>query len=440
MFQNLSDKLQDVFKKLKGKGKLTEADIKEAMREVRIALLEADVNFQVVKDFVNKVREKSVGSEILESLTPGQHVIKIVRDELQALMGGIKSDIVLAKSPSVIMLVGLQGAGKTTMAAKLALKYKNRKPLLVAADIYRPAAIKQLEVLGQQLGAEVFKLGDKVSPVDICKAGLEHAKKNGFDLVIFDTAGRLHIDEQLMEELEGIKKSTNPDEVLLVVDAMTGQDAVNVAKSFNERLDITGVILTKFDGDTRGGAALSIKAVTGKPIKLVGKGEKIEDLDVFHPDRMASRILGMGDVLSLIERAEEAVDVEKAKEWQKKLQTQQFTLDDFVEQLQQIKKMGPMDQILGMIPGMGGKMKGLSVDEKEFVKIEAIISSMTKKERITPSIINGSRRKRIAMGSGTKIQDVNRLLKQFEQMQKMMKQFSSMEKSMKKGKKPFPFF
>ncbi|QNO16381.1 signal recognition particle protein [Alkalicella caledoniensis] len=440
MFQNLSDKLQDVFKKLKGKGKLTEADIKEAMREVRIALLEADVNFQVVKDFVNKVREKSVGSEILESLTPGQHVIKIVRDELQALMGGIKSDIVLAKSPSTIMLVGLQGAGKTTMAAKLALKYKNRKPLLVAADIYRPAAIKQLEVLGQQLGAEVFKLGDKVSPVDICKAGLEHAKKNGFDLVIFDTAGRLHIDEQLMEELEGIKKSANPDEVLLVVDAMTGQDAVNVAKSFNERLDITGVILTKFDGDTRGGAALSIKAVTGKPIKLVGKGEKIEDLDVFHPDRMASRILGMGDVLSLIERAEEAVDVEKAKEWQKKLQTQQFTLDDFVEQLQQIKKMGPMDQILGMIPGMGGKMKGLSVDEKEFVKIEAIISSMTKKERITPSIINGSRRKRIAMGSGTKIQDVNRLLKQFEQMQKMMKQFSSMEKSMKKGKKPFPFF
>lgn len=441
MFESLSDKLQNVFKKLKGKGKLTEPDIKEAMREVRIALLEADVNFQVVKDFVKKVREKSIGNEILESLTPGQHVIKIVRDELQDLMGGLKNEITLTKSPAVIMLVGLQGAGKTTMAAKIALKYKNRKPLLVAADIYRPAAIKQLEVLGQQLGVEVFTLGDKASPVDICKAGLEHAKKKGFDLVIFDTAGRLHIDEQLMEELEGIRNAGNPDELLLVVDSMTGQDAVNVAQSFNEKLDITGVILTKLDGDTRGGAALSIKAVTGKPIKLVGRGEKIEDLDVFHPDRMASRILGMGDMLSLIEKAEAAVDVEKAKEWQQKMQSQQFTFDDFVEQLQQIKKMGPMDEILGMMPGMGGKLKGISVDDKEFVKIEAIINSMTKKERTSPGIINGSRRKRIAMGSGTKIQDVNKLLKQFEQMQKMMKQFSSMEKSMKKGKgkKAFPF-
>ncbi|SHJ60135.1 signal recognition particle subunit FFH/SRP54 (srp54) [Anaerobranca californiensis DSM 14826] len=443
MFQNLSDRLQDVFKKLKGKGKLTESDIKEAMREVRIALLEADVNFQVVKDFINKVREKSVGQEILQSLTPGQQVIKIVRDELQELMGGTKSELVFKKTPGVVMLVGLQGAGKTTMAAKLALRYKkkNKKPLLVAADIYRPAAIKQLQVLGEQLGVEVFTMGDKNSPVDICKLGLEHAKKNGYDLVIFDTAGRLHIDERLMDELEGIVKVANPDEILLVVDAMTGQDAVNVAKSFNEKLDITGVILTKLDGDTRGGAALSIKAVTGKPIKLVGIGEKIEDLDVFHPDRMASRILGMGDVLTLIEKAEAAIDLEKAKDLQKKLQTQQFTLDDFVEQLQQIKQMGPLDQILGMLPGMGGgKLKGLSVDNKELVKIEAIISSMTKGERANPSIINGSRRKRIAAGSGTKIQDVNRLLKQFEQMQKMMKQFSSLEKSMKKGKKPFPFF
>ncbi|SET05817.1 signal recognition particle protein [Anaerobranca gottschalkii] len=443
MFQNLSDRLQDVFKKLKGKGKLTESDIKEAMREVRIALLEADVNFQVVKDFINKVREKSVGQEILQSLTPGQQVIKIVRDELQELMGGTKSELVFNKTPGVVMLVGLQGAGKTTMAAKLALRYKkkNKKPLLVAADIYRPAAIKQLQVLGEQLGVEVFTMGDKNSPVDICKLGLEHGKKNGYDLVIFDTAGRLHIDEKLMDELEGIVKVTNPDEILLVVDAMTGQDAVNVAKSFNEKLDITGVILTKLDGDTRGGAALSIKAVTGKPIKLVGIGEKIEDLDVFHPDRMASRILGMGDVLTLIEKAEAAIDLEKAKDLQKKLQTQQFTLDDFVEQLQQIKQMGPLDQILGMLPGMGGgKLKGLSVDNKELVKIEAIISSMTKAERANPSIINGSRRKRIAAGSGTKIQDVNRLLKQFEQMQKMMKQFSSLEKSMKKGRKPFPFF
>lgn len=442
MFQNLSDRLQDVFKKLKGKGKLSESDIKEAMREVRIALLEADVNFQVVKDFVNKVREKSVGQEILQSLTPGQHVIKIVRDELQSLMGGEKSELVFTKSPAVVMLVGLQGAGKTTMAGKIALRYKkkHKKPLLVAADIYRPAAIKQLEVLGQQLGVEVFTMGDKNSPVDICKSGLEHAKKNGYDLVIFDTAGRLHIDEKLMDELEGITKASNPDEILLVVDAMTGQDAVNVAKSFNEKLEISGVILTKLDGDTRGGAALSIKAVTGKPIKLVGVGEKLEDLDVFHPDRMASRILGMGDVLTLIEKAEAAVDLEKAKEFQKKLQTQQFTLDDFIEQLQQVKQMGPLDQILGMMPGMGGgKLKGLAVDDKELVKIEAIIQSMTKAERTTPSIINGSRRKRIAIGSGTKIQDVNRLLKQFEQMQKMMKQFSSMEKSMKKGRKPFPF-
>lgn len=442
MFESLSDRLQNVFKKLKGKGKLSESDIKEAMREVRIALLEADVNFQVVKDFVNKVKEKSVGQEILESLSPGQQVIKIVRDELQDLMGGQKSELEFTKTPAVLMLAGLQGAGKTTMAAKIALRYKkkNKKPLLVAADIYRPAAIKQLEVLGEQLGVEVFTMGNKNSPVDICKSALEYAKKNGFDLVVFDTAGRLHIDEKLMEELEGIQKFTNPEEILLVVDAMTGQDAVNVAKTFNERLSITGVVLTKLDGDTRGGAALSIKAVTGKPIKLVGKGEKIEDLDVFHPDRMASRILGMGDVLTLIEKAEAAIDLEKAKEFQKKLQSQQFTFDDFIEQLQQIKQMGPLDQILGMIPGMGGgKMKGLSVDDKELVKVEAIISSMTKAERANPSLINGSRRKRIALGSGTKIQDVNRLLKQFEQMQKMMKQFSSMEKSMKKGKKPFPF-
>lgn len=442
MFENLSDRLQNVFKKLKGKGKLSESDIKEAMREVRIALLEADVNFQVVKDFINKVKEKSVGQEILQSLSPGQQVIKIVRDELQDLMGGQKSDLLFTKSPAILMLAGLQGAGKTTMAAKIALSYKkkNKKPLLVAADIYRPAAIKQLEVLGEQLGVEVFTLGNKNSPVDICKSALEHAKKNGFDFVIFDTAGRLHIDEKLMEELEGIQRLTSPEEILLVVDAMTGQDAVNVAKTFDERLSITGVVLTKLDGDTRGGAALSIKAVTGKPIKLVGKGEKVEDLDVFHPDRMASRILGMGDVLTLIEKAEAAVDLEKAKEFQKKLQSQQFTFDDFIEQLQQIKQMGPLDQLLGMIPGMGGgKMKGLSVDDKELTKIEAIISSMTKAERVNPSIINGSRRKRIALGSGTKIQDVNRLLKQFEQMQKMMKQFSSMEKSMKKGKKPFPF-
>jgi len=443
-FEGLAGKLQDTLKKLRGAGKLSEKDIKDAMREVRMALLEADVNFKVAKDFVNKVTEKAVGAEILESLTPGQQVVKVVNDELTHLMGSTQSKLAFSsKPPTVFMMVGLQGAGKTTHTGKLGLmlKKQGKNPLFVACDIYRPAAIKQLQVVGQQVGVEVFSMGDQVNPVDIAKAGIEYANKNGKDVVFIDTAGRLHIDEALMDELENIKKSVRPTEILLVVDSMTGQDAVNVAESFNEKLGIDGVILTKLDGDTRGGAALSVKAVTGKPIKFAGMGEKMDELEPFYPDRMASRILGMGDVLTLIEKAQANMDEKKAMELEKKMRTQTFTFEDFLDQLQQMKKMGPLSSILEMIPGMNaGKMKGLQVDDREMARTEAIIHSMTKKERVNPDIINASRRKRIAAGSGTSIQDVNKLLKNFEQTKKMMKQFAGMEKDIKKGKKKLPFF
>lgn len=443
-FEGLADKLQNTLKKLRGAGKLNEKDIKDAMREVRMALLEADVSFKVAKDFVNKVTEKAVGQEILESLTPGQQVVKIVNDELTHLMGSTQSKISFSsKPPTVYMMVGLQGAGKTTHTGKLGLmlKKQGKNPLFVACDVYRPAAIKQLQVVGQQVGVEVFTMGDKVSPIDIAKAGIEYASKNGKDVVLIDTAGRLHIDEELMDELDSIKKNVRPTEILLVVDSMTGQDAVNVAESFNEKLGIDGVILTKLDGDTRGGAALSVKAVTGKPIKFAGMGEKMDDLEPFYPDRMASRILGMGDVLTLIEKAQATIDEKKAIELEKKIRSQQFTFEDFLDQLQQMKKMGPLSSLLEMIPGMNaGKMKGLEVDDREMARTEAIINSMTKKERVNPDIINASRRKRIAAGSGTTIQDVNRLLKNFEQTKKMMKQFAGMERDMKKGKKKLPFF
>jgi signal recognition particle subunit SRP54 len=443
-FEGLADKLQQTLKKLRGAGKLNEKDVKDAMREVKMALLEADVSFKVVKDFISKVTEKAVGHDVLESLTPGQQVIKIVNDQLTELMGNTNSKIMFSsKPPTILMMVGLQGAGKTTTCGKLSLNLKKqgKNPLLVACDVYRPAAIKQLQVVGGQVGVEVFNMGDKVNPVDISKAAIAHAAKNGNDVVIIDTAGRLHINEELMDELAAIKQDVKPTEILLVVDSMTGQDAVNVAESFNEKLGIDGVILTKLDGDTRGGAALSVKAITGKPIKFAGMGEKMDDLEPFHPDRMASRILGMGDVLSLIEKAQSAFDEKAALELQKKMRTQQFTFDDFLEQLQQMKKMGPLSSILEMIPGMNSsKLKGLEVDDKELVKVEAIIRSMTKKERANPDIINGSRRKRIAAGSGTSIQDVNRVMKNFEQSKKMMKQFSGMEKDMKKGKMKMPFF
>ncbi|KYZ77328.1 signal recognition particle [Anaerosporomusa subterranea] len=438
VFEGLADKLQATFKKLRGRGKLSEADVADAMREVRLALLEADVNFKVVKDFVAKVKERSVGLEVMSSLTPAQHVIKIVNEELTALMGGTQSRITISsRPPTVIMLVGLQGAGKTTTAGKLAhmLIKQNKRPLLIAADIYRPAAIKQLQVVGERLGTPVFSLGDKESPVTIAKKGVEHAISLGRDVVIIDTAGRLHINDELMDELANIKQQAKPHEILLVVDAMTGQDAVSVAETFNGRLGLDGVILTKLDGDARGGAALSIKAVTGCPIKFVGMGEKAEALEPFHPDRMASRILGMGDVLSLIEKAQAAVDIDKAREMEEKLRKDAFTLDDFLEQLQQVKKLGSMEQILSMIPGMGGlskKLEGAELDEKELKRTEAIIRSMTRKERRDHTIINGSRRKRIALGSGSKVQDVNRLLKQYAEARKMMKRFQEMQKSGKK--------
>jgi signal recognition particle subunit SRP54 len=443
-FEGLAGKLQDTLKKLRGAGKLTEKDIKDSMREVRMALLEADVNFKVAKEFVNKVTEKAIGQEILESLTPGQQVVKVVNDELTQLMGTTQSKLAFSsKPPTVFMMVGLQGAGKTTHTGKLGLmlKKQGKNPLFIACDIYRPAAIKQLQVVGQQVGVEVFTMGDQTNPVDIAKAGIEYANKNGKDVVLIDTAGRLHIDEALMDELDNIKKSVRPTEILLVVDSMTGQDAVNVAENFNEKLGIDGVILTKLDGDTRGGAALSVKAVTGKPIKFAGMGEKMEELEPFYPDRMASRILGMGDMLSLIEKAQANMDEKKAMELEKKMRTQSFTFEDFLDQLQQMKKMGPLSSLLEMIPGMNSaKMKGLQVDDKEMGRTEAIIHSMTKKERVNPDIINASRRKRIAAGSGTSIQEVNKLLKNFEQTKKMMKQFAGMEKDIKKGKKKLPFF
>lgn len=429
VFEGLSEKLQNVMKKIKGQGRVTEKDVKEMMREVKMALLEADVNFKVVKDFVASVSERAVGQDVLESLTPGQQVVKIVHEELIKLMGGEVKKLTFSSSPpSVYMMVGLQGAGKTTASGKLAnyLRKQGKKPLLVACDVYRPAAVKQLQVLGKQLDIPVFEMGTGTNPAEIAKKAIAHAKSMQHDVVIIDTAGRLHIDEMLMQELLDIKNNVKPQEILLVVDSMTGQDAVNVAASFNEKLDIDGIILTKLDGDTRGGAALSTKAVTGKPVKFAGTGEKLSDLEPFYPDRMASRILGMGDVLSLIEKAQVAFDEKKAMELEKKLRTQQFTLDDFLDQLQQIKKMGPMNQILGMMPGISpNALKDIQVDEKQMVYIEAIIQSMTKQERINPAIINASRRQRIAKGSGTSIQQVNQILKQFESIKKMMKMFSN---------------
>ena len=445
VFESLSEKLQNALGKLKGKGKLSEKDVDIAMREVRLALLEADVNFKVVKDFVRTVKNRAIGSEVMESLTPGQQVIKIVSEELTILMGEKESKLKFASTPpTVILMCGLQGAGKTTTAGKLAfnLKKQNKRPLLVACDVYRPAAIKQLEVVGERVDVPVFTMGDKNNPVDIAKAAIEHGKKNNHDCIIIDTAGRLHIDEELMSELKGIHDVVNPEEVLLVVDAMTGQDAVNVAETFNERLEITGVVLTKLDGDARGGAALSIRAVTEKPIKFVGMGEKLNQLEPFHPDRMASRILGMGDVLSLIEKAQNSMNEEKALEMERKIRSQQFTLDDFLDQLEEMKNLGPLDELIGMIPGINSKaLKGFDVNDKDILRIQAIIQSMTLEERQNPTIIDSSRRKRIAKGSGTAVQDVNKLLKQFKESKKMMKRFTDMEKTMKKkGKFGFPFF
>ena len=442
-FESLSEKLSAAFKKLRGKGRLTEADIKEAMREVRLALLEADVSYKVVKDFVKKVSERAVGADVLESLTPAQMVIKIVNEELTALMGSENQKLNIgSKSPSVVMLVGLQGAGKTTNGAKLAalMKKQGKRPLLVACDVYRPAAIKQLETVGGQLGLPVFQMG-QINPVDIAKAGIEHAKKYGNDLVFLDTAGRLHIDEQLMDELKAIKAATEPAEIMLVVDAMTGQDAVNAASAFNEALDITGVMLTKLDGDARGGAALSVRAITGKPVKFAGIGEKLDQIEAFHPDRMASRILGMGDVLTLIEKAEQSFDQKKAAEMAEKLKKNRFTLTDYYEQMTQLKGMGSLQDIAGMLPGMDAKaLSGASIDEKALARTEAIILSMTPHERENPSVLNSSRKKRIAAGSGTSVVDVNRLLKQFEMMQQMAKQFSGAGKRKffgKRGGLPF---
>lgn len=441
-FESLSNRLQNVFSKLRGKGKVTEDDLNEAMREVRLALLEADVNFKVVKDFIAKVKEKALGLDVSKSFTPGMVVIDIVNKELTELMGGSQSKLAKAnKPPTVIMMAGLQGAGKTTTSGKLAklLQKGNHKPLLVACDIYRPAAIKQLQVLGEQINAPVFALGDQTSPVEIARQSLQFAKDNNNDYVIIDTAGRLHIDEALMEELKNIHQIVKPDEVLLVVDAMTGQDAVNVAQSFHEQLELTGVVLTKLDGDTRGGAALSVKAVTGCPIKFAAMGEKIDSLEPFHPERMASRILGMGDMLSLIEKAQAGIDADQAKEMERKMRTAEFTFDDFLEQMAQVRKLGPLDQIMDMLPGMN-KMKGvkdMKIDEKQIGRVEAIVRSMTKEEKQKPELLNHSRRKRVAAGSGTTIVEVNRLIKQFDDMKKMMKQFSSMmgPKGPKGGKK-----
>ena len=429
-FESLGDKLQGVFKKLRGKGKLTESDIKEAMREIKLALLEADVNFKIVKEFINKVSEKALGAEVLESLTPSQQLVKIVNDELTEMIGSTASALQFSqKTPTVIMMCGLQGAGKTTATAKLALHLskQSRRPLMVACDVYRPAAVKQLEVLGKQINQPVFSMGTDTDPVTIAKEAVKYAVQHGNNPVILDTAGRLHIDEELMGELANIKKETNPTEILLVVDSMTGQDAVNVAKTFNEQLEITGVILSKLDGDTRGGAALSVKQVTGKPIKFASVGEKLGDLELFHPDRMASRILGMGDILSLVDKAQAEFDEKSAAELEAKIRKQQFDLDDFLAQLKQIKKLGSFSQILGMLPGMDRKMlDAVDTEEnaKRMVHIEAIIQSMTPAERRNPKIIAANRKIRIAKGSGTRVQDVNQLLKQFADMQKMMKQLT----------------
>ncbi|MDF2593758.1 MAG: signal recognition particle protein [Clostridia bacterium] len=441
-FDQLSSKLQDVFKQLKGKGKLTDKDVKLALREVKLALLEADVNFKVVKNFIKTIEERSIGQEVLESLTPGQQVIKIVNEELINLMGSTQSKISFApRGITSIMMVGLQGAGKTTTSAKLAalIKSQGKRPLLVACDVYRPAAIKQLITVGKQVNVPVFSLESEQNPVEIAKAGMAYAKENNLDVVLIDTAGRLHIDEVLMDELKNIKSEVKPQEILLVVDAMTGQDAVNVAETFDKTLGLDGVVMTKLDGDSRGGAALSIKAVTNKPIKYVGMGEKLGDLESFHPDRIASRILGMGDVLTLIEKAQQNIDEKKAKELEAKFRKAEFNFEDFLEQMQQVKNMGPISQLVGMIPGLNAaKLGDIQVDDKQMGHIEAIILSMTKAERLNPSLLNMSRKKRIAKGSGRDMQEVNRLIKQFEQMQVMMKQFSGAMKG-KKGKLKFPF-
>lgn len=439
-FEGLTSRLQSVFSKLRGKGKVSEDDVNEAMREVRLALLEADVNFKVVKEFIAKVKEKAVGKEVMDSFTPGMVIIDIVNKELTELMGGSQAKLARSnRPPTVVMMAGLQGAGKTTTSAKLAklLLKENHRPLLVAGDIYRPAAIKQLQVLGEQIKVPVFTLPEGNSPVEIALQALQHAKDNGNDYLLIDTAGRLHVDEELMEELRQIHEVTKPDEVLLVVDAMTGQDAVNVAESFNQQLTLTGVVLTKLDGDTRGGAALSVKAVTGCPIKFAALGEKIDALEPFHPERMASRILGMGDMLSLIEKAQANIDTEKAKEMERKMRNAEFTFDDFLEQMDQVKKLGPLDQLMDMIPGMGKmkQMQNVKVDEKQMGRVEAIVHSMTKEEKQNPDMINHSRRKRIAAGSGTTLADVNRLIKQFDEMRRVMKQFSNMMGPKGKGNK-----
>ena len=444
-FESLSDKIQNVFKNLRSKGKLTEADIKDAMKEVKKALLEADVNFKVVKQFISSVSERAVGQEVLNGLNPGHMVIKIVKEEMDKLMGSDVTELVLkpGNEVSIIMMCGLQGAGKTTTVAKLAgkLKSKGKKPLLVACDVYRPAAIKQLQVNGEKQQVEVFSMGDKQKPLDIAKAAVLYAQKNGFNVVFLDTAGRLHVDEEMMEELASIKANIDITQTILTVDAMTGQDAVNVAQNFNEKIGIDGVILTKLDGDTRGGAALSIRAVTGKPILYVGMGEKLSDLEPFYPERMASRILGMGDVESLIERAQNAIDEEQAKEMEEKMRKATFGFDDYLEAMEQMNKMGGFKDILGMIPGMGNQLKDIDIDEKELEKPKAIILSMTKEERRNPDILNPSRKNRIAKGAGVDISEVNRMVKQFEQSKKMMKQMSGMMggKGKRKMKLPFGF-
>jgi len=439
-FDTLSDKLQRAFKKLTGKGKLTEANIKEAMREVRMALLEADVNYLVVKDFIKTVTDRAVGTEILSSLNAGQQVIKIVNEELTALMGGANAKLTWSSSvPTIFLLCGLQGAGKTTMAGKLAgyLKKSGKKPLLAACDIYRPAAIRQLQVVGEKVGVPVFEKGTQ-DPVITSKEAVEHARYYGNDVLIIDTAGRLHIDEELMDELDRIKTAVRPQEILLTVDAMTGQDAVNVAKSFNEKLGIDGIIITKLDSDTRGGAALSARSITGKPIKFAGTGEKLTDIEPFHPDRMASRILGMGDVLTLIEKATESFDMQEAEKAARK-QPQDLSLDDFLEQMQQLKKMGPLQNVLGMLPGVGNKLKNVEVDDQALKKPEAIIRSMTLRERRNPDILNASRRKRIAAGAGVTVADVNQLMRQFDQMRKMLKQMMGNKRGLARGMRGLPF-
>lgn len=434
-FEGLSDKLNNVFKRLKSRGKLSEADVKEAMREVRLALLEADVSYKVVKEFVAKVSERAVGEDVLKSLTPAQMVVKIVNEELCSLMGNSNAKINMpSKPPCIIMMCGLQGSGKTTHSAKLARYFKNQgnRPLLVACDVYRPAAINQLQVVGEKAGVKVFEMG-QIDPVKIAKESIKYAKDYGHDIVILDTAGRLHVDTELMDELKNIKKETTPSEIMLVVDAMTGQDAVNVAKAFDDALGIDSVLMSKLDSDTRGGAALSVLSVTGKPIKFVGMGEKLDDFEQFHPERMASRILGMGDVLTLIEKAESAVDIKDTEKLAKKFQDNSFDMDDLRNYLMQIKKMGSIKSLMAMLPGVGDKVKDIDIDEKQFYRVDAIITSMTLEERAKPSIVNPSRKKRIAAGSGTKVEDVNRLLKQFEQMQKLMKELGGFGRKGGKG-------